>query len=582
MSRIVELTKKIFGLQKSYFLSLGFKLFVFISLALVVCVALASYYTINIQEPQMIDEALNGADHLGLAIECAATNCMSEKNTGRIQRLIERVKDKTEAIESIRFIDTNGIIKISTVRSEIGHPLGGIGKGGALLHMYDFTPEALEKKKRARIVKTSDGRHRLINVTRAVYNQPGCTIQCHTVHPESQKIIGVFDMDISVASINRKIAINRWHIVAFFLIMTPIGSFLLFWILRPVNALIERMKAVSRGDFSAVDHVSADGGEVGQLAHSFNKMIAKIRADIEYANLLVENAETFDHKAEPEPEVAITQTIRQKEEELESVFPEIYDRISDETNQKIIRSLKLASLGRLSASIAHEINNPLTAVLSYSSLLLDKTEEPKQREWLETIVEETKRCRNIVAALLEFSRQTTPEKAPTNINDVVERAVGLLQNQESFHNIRIVKNLEPQLPLVLVDRGQMYQVFMNLMINAADAMENNGVLTIESRLHVVKSTVSRDRMRVDISVTDTGCGISQQNIERMFDPFFTTKGPTVGTGLGLSICQSIVKRHNGTITVQSKPKEGAIFTVSLPAVEKIDETLMTVSRQKGG
>jgi len=571
MSKMVSLLKKILGLQKSYFLSLGFKLFVFISVALIVCVALAAYYTINVQEPQMIDEALNGADHLGLAIECAATNCMSQKNTGELQRLIDRIKQKTKAIESIRFIDTNGIVKRSTTRSEIGHPLGGIGKGGALLHKDDFTPEALEKKKRARIVKASDGTHRLINVTRAVYNQPDCTNQCHTVHPKSQKIIGVFDMAISVESINRKIAINRWHIVAFFLIMTPIGSFLLFWILRPVNALIERLKAISRGDFRTGRLIPSNGGEVGLLAKSFDKMIKKIRADIEYANLLVENAETFERKTEPEPEVAITQTIRQKEEELESVFPEIYDRISDATNQKIIRSLKLASLGKLSASIAHEINNPLTAVLSYSSLLLDRTEDAKQREWLVTIVEETKRCRNIVAALLEFSRQTTPEKAPTNINDVVERAIGLLQNQESFHNISILKNLQPQLPAVLVDRGQMYQVFMNLMINAADAMENRGSLTIESRLHVIKSTVSYDRMLVEVSVTDTGCGISQENIERMFDPFFTTKGPTVGTGLGLSICQSIVKRHNGTITVRSKPGEGATFTVSLPAEEKIDE-----------
>jgi len=124
---------------------------------------------------------------------------------------------------------------------------------------------------------------------------------------------------------------------------------------------------------------------------------------------------------------------------------------------------------------------------------------------------------------------------------------------------------------VLVDRGQMYQVFMNLIINAADAMENKGVLTIESRLRIVKSTVADDRRLVEVSVTDTGCGIAQKNIERMFDPFFTTKGPTVGTGLGLSICQSIVKHHNGSIAVQSKPGEGATFTVSLPVEEKNDE-----------
>ncbi|MCK9362800.1 MAG: ATP-binding protein [Syntrophales bacterium] len=567
MSKIFLYLEKIFGLQKSYFQSLGFKLFAFISGALIVCVAMAAFYTINIQEPQMIDEALKGADNVGMAIECAATNYMSENDSVKLQRMIERIQQKTEAIESIRFIDSRGIIKKSTIPHEIGRPFNRTERNSG----YSRTLEGLDQIKRARIAPAFDGSHHVINVTRVIYNQPGCASQCHGIHPESQKIVGIFDMAISLDSVNRKISINRWSIAAFFLIMTPIGSFLLFWLLRPVNALIEKLKAVSRGDFKTVGPLPPHGGEVGRLAHSFNRMIMKIRADIEYANLLVENAETFDHKDECEPEVGITQTMRQKEDELESVFPEIYDRISDVTNQKIIRSLKLASLGRLSASIAHEINNPLTAVLSYSSLLLDKSEDPKQKAWLETIVEETKRCRNIVAALLEFARQTTPEKTPTNINDVAERAIGLLQNQESFHNIKIIKDIQSALPNVLVDRGQMYQVFMNLMINAADAMENRGVLTIESRLRVVKSTVADDRLLVEVSVTDTGCGIAQKNIERMFDPFFTTKGPTVGTGLGLSICQSIVKRHNGSISVRSKPGEGATFTVSLPVEERIDE-----------
>ncbi|MHB8829682.1 MAG: sensor histidine kinase [Syntrophales bacterium] len=568
MAKLVLFLKKTFGIQQYYFQSLGFKLFVFISGALVVCVAMAAYYTINIQEPQMIDEALNGADHLGVAIESAATIYMSENDSFKLQRLIEQIQHKTDAIESIRFIDNKGIIRKSTIPQEIGRSFGNMEKNDAYFPKYDSTLEALAQRKRARIVPASDGKRSVIEVTRVIYNQPACATQCHTVHPESQKIIGVFDMAISLDSVDRKIDLNRWNIAAFFLIMTPLGSFLLFWLLRPVNALIEKLKAVSRGDFKTVSPIRANGGEVGKLAHSFNRMIKKIRADIEYANLLVENADTFERRDECEPEVAITQTIHQKEDELESVFPEIYDRISDATNQKIIRSLKLASLGRLSASIAHEINNPLTAVLSYSSLLLDKSDDPRQKAWLATIVEETKRCRNIVAALLEFSRQTTPEKAPANINDVVERAIGLLQNQESFHNIRIVKNLDSPLPSVLIDRGQMYQVFMNLMINAADAMENKGVLTIESRLRIVKSTVADDRRLVEVSVTDTGCGIAQKNIERMFDPFFTTKGPTVGTGLGLSICQSIVKHHNGSIAVQSKPGEGATFTVSLPVEDK--------------
>ncbi|HPI77336.1 MAG TPA: ATP-binding protein, partial [bacterium] len=234
-------------------------------------------------------------------------------------------------------------------------------------------------------------------------------------------------------------------------------------------------------------------------------------------------------------------------------------------HMKLVRSVKLASLGQLSAGIAHEINNPLTAVLSYSSLLLERVEGEKEKKWLSVVVDETKRCRNIVAGLLEFSRQSTPEKTQTKINDVILRAISLVENQESFHNIKILKDLAPDLPELNVDRGQMHQVFMNLLINSADAMKGIGTVSVESRLSVVESKVAPPRSFVEVSFTDTGCGVPAENLERLFDPFFTTKGPTEGTGLGLSICFGIVKRHNGDITVKSVVGQGSKFCVKLPA-----------------
>ena len=179
-------------------------------------------------------------------------------------------------------------------------------------------------------------------------------------------------------------------------------------------------------------------------------------------------------------------------------------------------------------------------------------------------MDENKRCRNIVSGLLDFARKSNMEKISTQVNDIIERAMLLMEHKESFHNIKIIKELSSDLPKVKVDSGQIYQVITNLLINASDAMEGKGTLTVTSQIHTIESNVAEDRHFVEISLTDTGCGIPQQNMERLFDPFFTTKGPTVGTGLGLSICVGIIKRHGGNITVQSEVGEGSTFIIHLP------------------
>ena len=196
--------------------------------------------------------------------------------------------------------------------------------------------------------------------------------------------------------------------------------------------------------------------------------------------------------------------------------------------------------------------------------MLEKAKMPKEKRWLTIIVDETKRCRNIVSGLLDFARKSSMEKISTQVNDIIERAILLMEHKESFHNIEIIKKLSPDLPKVKVDGGQIYQVITNLIINASDAMEGKGTLTVKSQIHTIESKVADDRHFAEISVTDSGSGIPRQNMERLFDPFFTTKGPTVGTGLGLSICFGIIKRHGGNITAQSEVGEGSTFIIHLP------------------
>jgi signal transduction histidine kinase len=226
--------------------------------------------------------------------------------------------------------------------------------------------------------------------------------------------------------------------------------------------------------------------------------------------------------------------------------------------QRLMRSEKLASIGRLAAGIAHEINNPLTSVLTFSSLLLRKAEVEDQKEKLEIIVKETTRCRQIVRDLLNFARQGEPKKEECSINQVIESALSLTKNQLKMSEMRIaVKKELEELPLLQLDPDQMLEVFVNIIINAIDAMPQGGELNFTTRL--VPGGKS-----VEIRASDTGYGIPRENLAKVFDPFFTTKDAGKGTGLGLSVTYGIIDRHNGTIDVESEVRKGTTFIIKLP------------------
>ena len=229
-----------------------------------------------------------------------------------------------------------------------------------------------------------------------------------------------------------------------------------------------------------------------------------------------------------------------------------------ETHLQLVSSEKMASLGKLAAGIAHEINNPLGGILIYSSLMMEdlKEEDPKKGD-LARIVQEAGRCKEIVKSLLEFARQTEPKMEPNDINRAINDGLFFLVNQALFHNIKIVKKFDPFLPFVKGNASQLKQVFMNIIVNAAEAMHGSGTLTISTY-------PAPDRKSVLVEFTDTGEGIPEENLTRIFDPFFTTKDVGKGTGLGLATSYGIVKEHGGRIGVKSKVDEETTFTIELP------------------
>ncbi len=296
----------------------------------------------------------------------------------------------------------------------------------------------------------------------------------------------------------------------------------------PIHDMAGAAQRIAEGDFSRKVPVSSTD-ELGYLADRFNTMTA----ELERANALMrESADELERKVE------------QRTAELRAM------------QAHLIQNEKMAAIGKLSAGVAHEINNPLTGILTNSSLMLeDLPADHPWREDLQTIVDETLRCRKIVKGLLDFARQTRPQRATLNMNHVVEDVLALVRNQTIFRAITLTFDLDATLPSVMADADQMRQVVLNIVLNAAEAMTQGGTLRISTRPLPAQHAV-------ELRFSDTGPGIPDEAKARIFEPFFTTK--RTGTGLGLSIAYGIIERHHGHLRVDSARGEGTTFTIVLP------------------
>jgi len=284
---------------------------------------------------------------------------------------------------------------------------------------------------------------------------------------------------------------------------------------RPVSNLATASAAIARGKFSERLSVNSRD-EIGSLTESFNIM---------------------------------AQSLKEREELLK-----------ERTRRQLTRSERLASIGRLAAGVAHEINNPLTGVLTFAHMLLRNAPENSQdKEDAQTIIEATTRCRDIIRGLLNFSRQNEPRKRMSDLNDVLRSALNLTQNQARINHVEITETFDPDLPQLVIDADQIQEVAVNLILNAIDAMSDGGHLTVRT-----SAPAENDRRWVEFEISDTGCGIPPENLEHIFDPFFSTKPTGKGTGLGLAIAYGIVTEHGGRFGVSSELGRGTIITVRLP------------------
>lgn len=252
--------------------------------------------------------------------------------------------------------------------------------------------------------------------------------------------------------------------------------------------------------------------------------------------------------------------------EMLASLQERYKKQRDESEYKLLLSEKQASIGRLAAGVAHEINNPLTGVLTFTHMLLRRDDlDEEARSDLTTIANETERVRKIVKGLLDFSRQTKLDQVPTDINKLVKETINLVENQALVKGIRLVFEPVEDLPVRTVDPSQLQCVMLNIIINALDATEPGKTVTVKTGIGV--STSKTEQRGIEIEVSDEGCGIPPENLDKLFDPFFTTKEVGQGTGLGLAVSYGIIERHGGTIYVHSEVGKGSSFTIWLPLEE---------------
>ena len=252
------------------------------------------------------------------------------------------------------------------------------------------------------------------------------------------------------------------------------------------------------------------------------------------------------------------------------IFNDIRDKLAHEQRMrkmlsKVAQAEKMASLGQLAAGVAHEINNPLTGILLYAGLASEAIDESDPRkEDIRFIIEDANRCKEIVKDLLTYSRQTNPEKEILQLNDLVCQSLGLIRDRKLFIQVNVVKDLSDEMMPIQGDRNQLSQVIINLVLNAIDAMERIGVLTL-------RTYGDPKEAKVYLEVSDTGCGIPMENLSKIFDPFFTTKEPRKGTGLGLSTVYGIIKHNEGKISVKETSKNGTTFIMELPLYQALSE-----------
>ena len=496
------------------------------------------YQNLRIHKSNLEQMTYLMADSISNTIRDSTRYSMLQNHRDEVYHIINTIR-AGNGIRTIRIFNKEGKISYSTNADEVNTFVNKQAEACYACHAQEQPLEHVDRPDRMRTFQ-GPSNERLLGLINPIENEKACSSAACHAHSPDQRVLGVLDVTLSLAGVDRTIAEGQKRMIrnlvaAILLIAIVIAALILRLIHRPVKQLIGGTRQVASGNLDYKIEVGSRD-EMGNLAASFNQMTAELKQAHEEVS---DWARTLEMRVE------------EKTDQLKRA------------NEHMIQIERMASIGKLSAIVAHEINNPLAGILTYAKLLLKRagsnTADPAQTKHdLEMIASESARCGEIVKGLLQFTRQTPPNLRLHDVNELVQQSLRLVKHKMDLMNMESKLQRAENLPPLVCDEQQIKQALVALLINACEAVRpGEGVVELSTR-HVP------GKRSVQIIIKDNGVGMDEETRKHVFEPFFTTKEATKGMGLGLAVVFGIVSRHSGTIRVESAPGQGAAFTIELP------------------
>lgn len=526
--------------------SLGVSLFLWLFMVVLAAFATYAFLSVRSASRQLRATVEGGAIGWSELIQSATYYGMLRNHKEDVHQVIDAVA-ATPGVVGVRIYDKQGVIIHSADKREIGRQVDMQAESCVVCHRGVPPLSFVPRGERVRIFRGNDGR-RVLGLINPIENSPACsTAACHA-HPRQQAVLGVLDVKMSMAAADDRLAAaQRLNISAAVLMALAVASFSALFIhrfvRRPVRILIARSQRIARGDL-ATPQTPRVQNEIGQLAQAFDDMTRDL---------------ALAQRENEEWSRTLEQKVLEKTEELAH------------SQREVLHMEKMASLGKLAATVAHELNNPLAGILNYAKLverqLAGGTGRPEDAaetaRFLRVIQQESTRCGEIVRSLLVFARRSGGQLAVHPLNRIVEKALAIVRHHLEMSGVEHAWTPLAGDDELVCDAGQLQQALIALFVNAVEAMGRDGLLT-------VRAEAAGDN--VEITVADTGVGIPRESLPRIFEPFYSTKEEGSGVGLGLAVVYGIVEKHHGRIDVVSEVGRGTEFRLVLPRRPPADES----------
>ena len=526
-------------MKNSFFNRLSVKLILIISATLLFLLIIQTILAVSTLRHDLISAFAQNTYRFSEIIKNATLFEMKENNKNDISEIVKHI-GKDKGLEAVRIYDKKGTIVYSVDSTEINFNVD-INSGSCNpCHSSAKPIEKLSIDDRLKFEEDAAGNRSLV-LLNPIENSVDCyTSDCHA-HDNSVKVLGVLEVKVSLANIDTIVETNVKSVIEHSLIGTIVISVLIGFLItvfvnKPINKINEGIEELSKGNLNYKISLNSRD-ELGQVALQFNDMSGKL--DKAYQEIKEWN-ETLNEK------------INEKTEELKSVY------------NQVIQIEKLASLGKLSATVAHELNNPLEGILTYTKLISKKIRKEEEEEkfsnilnFLDLISDESARCGKIVKDLLLFSQREGDETSDADLINIIEKSITLISHHLKLNNIKLIKDFDLESLIIKCNNQKIQQALMSLLMNAVESMNEGGKIIIK---------LNTDDDQVVLRIVDEGCGISEEALPNIFEPFFTTKKDKSGTGLGLSVAYGIIKSHKGIIEVEETSPGGTTFKITLPRI----------------